>query len=157
MPVKAMINKSKGTRKISKKSAKLLQYMGFGKFDHKLQQAVLYCNTKDGKMNMWIDDRGEAYTTSTCNCCGKYTPGIGRSKLFVCKDKTCDGHKGVIRDGQGAINILSQALFDEKKIQDASKHTGTSRKKGRTSNTQTQSRSITPVNSREGIQSGVET
>jgi len=113
MPVKAMIRKDKGTRTISSYSSKLLTYMGFGDFDRMLEEKILYCHRKDGKDSITLDQRGEAYTTGTCNCCGLYTPGIGRSKIFICPNRKCKGSMGVIRDGQGAINILSQVLYDK--------------------------------------------
>lgn len=110
MNVKGMTSK-KGN--LSKRCRRQLRSLRFGEFDYKLEQAVLYGNRMDGKISMTIDTSGEPYTTSTCNCCGEYTPGIGRGKLFRCSDQTCMGRHGVLRDAQGAINICIQMLFKQ--------------------------------------------
>ena len=95
---------------LSKRCSRQLRSLRFGDFDQLLKQAVDYANNFDGKTNITIDTSGEHYTTSTCNCCANYTPGIGRAKTFFCSDENCPGNFGVLRDCQGAVNICIQMI-----------------------------------------------
>ena len=111
MNIKGMTQRS---GRLSKRWRRIMRKLRFGDFDNKLERAAFNSRLMFGEEEgCRVDARAEHFTTGTCTCCGKYSPGTGRNKVFRCKDASCVGSIGILRDGQGARNICVQALFDK--------------------------------------------
>ena len=87
------------SNRISHRVSRLLRHLHFGQFLVRLRRA---CRLH----GVHLVECEEAYTTASCNWCGKISREVGACKVHVCAEEACSGHEGSDRDGAAARNIL---------------------------------------------------